>query len=303
MRSGRFLAVSSRASSAVHFPLVTIMETRPKKGLGQHFLVNRSIARRIVKAFEDSFSGPILEVGPGRGVLTDCLARLDRPVIAVEKDRELARFLSDRYEGSERVRIITGDILSLDLRGLAEEGKGEKLAVIGNIPFRITSPLLELLLDNRDRIEGAVLMLQREVADRLTSPPGCRQYGALTVVTNYLATVDTILHVRRGSFFPIPEVDATVLRITPGGVSREWRAGDVTDFMRIVRTLFGWRRKQIQKTLRLHPGFQLTGADLSSLEESIDYPLTVRPEDLTIRDYVRLANRIREIKDNRCCPH
>ncbi len=242
-----------------------------------------------------------MEVGPGRGILTDILVELSRPIYAVEKDSDLASTLRKKYGGRRDIHIVHGDILAFDLREISTTHDPQNLSLIGNIPFQITSPLLDLVMIHREILVECVLMIQREVADRLLSPPGSRAYGGLSVIVNYFTVVQHVLNVKRGSFFPIPEVDATVVRIlmecpdTP-------RADDEDFFVEIVRIFFNWRRKQIRTTLKKHPDFLLRGDDLEELERGLDYPITRRPEDLSVRDFVLLSNRLLAMRDSRDFP-
>jgi 16S rRNA (adenine1518-N6/adenine1519-N6)-dimethyltransferase len=242
-----------------------------------------------------------VEVGPGRGILTDILVGLSRPIYAVEKDGDLASALRKKYGGRRDIHIVHGDILAFDLREISTLHDPQNLSLIGNIPFQITSPLLDLVLIHREILVECVLMIQKEVADRLLSPPGSRAYGGLSVIVNYFTVVQHVLNVKRGSFFPVPEVDATVVRILMECPDSP-RADDEDFFVEIVRTFFNWRRKQIRTTLKKHPDFFLGSEDLEELGRGLDYPITRRPEDLSVRDFVLLSNRLVAMKDSRDFP-
>lgn len=272
------------------------MTHRPKKRLGQHFLVDPTIARRIVKSLHPSNRGPIVEIGPGRGVLTEFLSELSRPVFAIEKDRDLASALQDKYGHLEDIHIIPGDILRFDFHALFEKQDRKNLSLIGNIPFQITSPLLDLVLNHRELFAESILMIQKEVADRLLSPPGSRVYGGLSVIFNYFTTVEHLLDVKKGSFFPVPEVEATVIRIRTA-TSDILRVRNEIFFVQVVRTLFNWRRKQVQTTLKRHNDFLLHPEEMDELRRVLDYPLSRRPEELSVRDFVRLSNELSAIRD------
>jgi len=290
--------LSFQSHRLFQFP-VTVVKHSPKKSLGQNFLVDPSIAKRIVQGLDLEQTGPIVEVGPGKGILTDYLLELDRPVIAVEKDRQLARLLAEKYRDSTMIRVVSADILSVDLNALYKDGGNEKLTIIGNIPFKITSPLLDLLLAHRDIVLESILMVQKEVAKRLVSPPGNRDYGGITVIFNYFSTIRTLLGVKRGSFYPTPDVDATVLKITFNGALSDYKARNEVLFIKVVRTLFNWRRKQVQKILKVHPDFALKEDSLALLCEKMHFSLNCRPEELTVHDFVDLANDILELGGKR----
>ncbi len=268
------------------------MNQRPRKSLGQNFLVDPSIALRIVQALDSNKTTPIVEIGPGRGILTDYLLQLGRPVTAIEKDRELALRLKEKYRTSTQIHVITGDILEQDLSVLLRERNCEKLSFIGNIPFNITSPLLGLFLSNRAVVDDLVLMIQREFAERLVASPGGDSYGGLTVIFNYFSTMEIVLRVRSGSFFPIPAVDATVLRVRFGMGGGHVRAEDEAHFMRIVRALFGWRRKQVRTTLKKHPDFEIDDRGLERLADAVAFPLSNRPEELSLEEFILLSNQL-----------
>jgi 16S rRNA (adenine1518-N6/adenine1519-N6)-dimethyltransferase len=270
----------------------TTVRHAPRKRLGQHFLTDPSIARRIVDALGAEGPEPVVEIGPGRGILTGFLAGRGMPLVAVEKDRDLARSLADRYREADQVRVVPGDILEFDPAPLLEETGADRFHVAGNIPFQITSPLFDWLLERRHRIGRAVLMLQREVAGRIASPPGNRTYGRLSVVVRYFVRVEPLFTVRRGSFFPVPDVDAAVLRIDFRPPPDVRRALDEEAFVRLVRTLFGWRRKQLRKTLRAHPDLALGEGEMERLAGHLPFSLTRRPEELAVDEFVDLANRI-----------
>ena len=272
------------------------MYPHPSKRLGQHFLVDPRVAGRIVEALDVSAEGVVLEIGPGRGILTGPLLRLGLPLVAVERDERLARVLSDRYRDRVNVRIVCDDILNFDIPSLARGGSRGSVSVIGNIPFHITSPLLVCLIGHRDILGEVILMIQKEVADRLLAPPGGRLYGRLTVLLNYYGTIEPLFHVGRGSFFPAPKVDATVVKIILNGPCPGRIARDEVFFLRLVRILFGWRRKQVQKILRTHPDIGLDEQELSLLAERVDFPLSLRPERLSVPRLLLLADGILAVR-------
>jgi len=273
----------------------------PKKRLGQNFLVDPSIARRIVGSLDRSATGPIVEIGPGRGIPTTLLAGLFRPLYAVEKDADLLPPLQETFGGRGDIHILQGDILAFDFRELHENHGRRKLSLIGNIPFKITSPLLDRISIQRELFDECVLMIQKEVADRLLSPPGSRVYGGLSVIVNYFARVERCLNVKKGSFFPVPDVDASVIRMSMDRPDHP-KVSDEAYFVEVVRTFFSWRRKQIGTTLKRHPGFLLDRDELDTLDRGLDYPLTRRPEELSVADFVLLSDRLLLVRGSRDFP-
>ena len=223
---------------------------RPRKSLGQHFLRDHSVVQRIVSKAGFDPSSHVLEVGPGRGALTFPLATSVGHVYAVEKDDGLAERLVSELQrrAISNVTVIHEDILRVRLEDL-QLPPGEKLRVIGNLPYNISTPLLEMLLENRERVANAVLMFQMEVARRMIASPGNKEYGSLTVLVQYHAHLRPLLEVSRKAFFPVPKVDSMVL-----GLDFErphpLRAPDEDHFKRVVRGAFSHRRKTLLNSLR-----------------------------------------------------
>jgi 16S rRNA (adenine1518-N6/adenine1519-N6)-dimethyltransferase len=215
----------------------------PRKRLGQHFLSDPRILGRIVDALAPGKDETVVEIGPGRGAMTDLLRERASEVIAIEYDRKLAAMLRDRYANSN-VRIIEADVLDTDLGALV---KGP-YALIGNVPYYITTPILFHAL-RPPRAARAVYLVQREVANRMRAAPGTKDYGALTVNLQSLATVDVLFRVPAGAFQPPPKVESAVVRVTPRRrpllEQREEKA-----FREFVQAIFGMRRKQMRRVLR-----------------------------------------------------
>jgi 16S rRNA (adenine1518-N6/adenine1519-N6)-dimethyltransferase len=252
--------------------------TRPKKRLGQHFLHDPGILRRIAEALQAGPDDTVLEIGPGPGGLTAQLAGRVGRLIAIEKDPDLVPALRARFPALE---LVEGDALDLDWHRLTGPGP---VRIIGNIPYNITSPLLERAL-LPPRPECIVFLVQREVADRVAAPPGGSDYGALSVGVQSVATVERLFIVPAGAFKPRPKVDSAVLRLTP---LREPLVvdADVLPFRRFVVGLFGFRRKQLGRGLR-----ELTGADPGQVQgwlSAAGLEPTTRPQQLPPPDFARL---------------
>lgn len=220
---------------------------KPKKSLGQHFLRDPLIIQRILAAAKFRSSSTVLEIGAGLGALTLPLATVVRQVIAVEKDETLVRKLRADLsrEGIENVNLLQEDILKVDLARISEE----PIEVIGNIPYNISSPLIEKLILSRERIPRAVLTLQHELAQRLTATPGNKQYGALTVLIQSHARLSTLLEIPKEAFHPKPKVSSTVVEFD---FSRPFprRPEHEGFFKKVVRAAFAHRRKTLFNSLR-----------------------------------------------------
>ena len=186
---------------------------RAKRSLGQNFLVDPNIQRRIVAALDLTPDDEVLEIGPGTGALTRHLAARAGRVVAIEKDDELAAALQAEFTDAAGVTIVHGDALEADLRALVRDPG--RVKIVGNIPYNITSPLIFHLLESGLSAERIVIMVQREVADRILAAPGEKAYGALSVGVRTVADVKRLFHVGRGAFRPVPDVDSTVIQITP----------------------------------------------------------------------------------------
>lgn len=264
----------------------------PKRSLGQNFLVDHNLQRKIVEALAAGPDDEVLEIGPGRGALTRHLVGVLRRLVLVELDDELAAGLEAEYAGRDDVEVVHGDILSLPLGSLTEDPA--RLRVLGNIPYNITSPILFHLLEP-PRPADILVMVQREVAERILAEPGTGTYGALSVGVRSVAAVEGVLDVPRTAFRPRPRVDSTVLRIRPIR-PRPLDAAEEEDLRTLVRAAFQWRRKQLQKILRSHPDLEIPEEALPAVEEALRVDLRARPETLSPEGFVRLAAILREIR-------
>ncbi|HET9333706.1 MAG TPA: 16S rRNA (adenine(1518)-N(6)/adenine(1519)-N(6))-dimethyltransferase RsmA [Gemmatimonadota bacterium] len=257
--------------------------------LSQHFLHDRAVAARIAAAVSAPEGALVVEIGPGRGALTEPLLERDFRVLAIELDRGLAAKLRERWGGREGFELVEGDARSVDLRGV---GAGP-LWVVGNLPYAITSPILFRMLDQVDRagIAGMVFMIQREVADRLAARPGTKEYGALTVGVRLVADVERLFDVGPGAFRPPPTVVSTVVRITPHDRFR--LSPERRERLRgLVRDLFGQRRKQIQKSLRTLPARGLDPVEVARVAERSGLDLSARPETLSPEGFLALDDAL-----------
>jgi 16S rRNA (adenine1518-N6/adenine1519-N6)-dimethyltransferase len=222
----------------------------PSKRLGQHFLVRPHIIREIVDRARFRKSDRILEVGPGQGALTLSLAGAVSHVVAVEKDARLTRWLEKRLRerGITNVTLVNQDILRCDMGAVMGPGVG-KFHVVGNLPYHISSPFLEKLVEDRERLSRAVLMFQLELAKRLIASPGEKAYGALTLLVRYHAEASPLLGVARTAFYPRPQVDAMVVELD---FRRPFprRALSEKTFRDVVKGAFAHRRKTVINSLR-----------------------------------------------------
>ena len=260
-------------------------QVRPKKNLGQHFLTDLNIAKRIADTVDACPDIPVLEIGPGMGVLTQFLVEKPRQVKAVEIDDESVRYLNEKFP-KLRDNIIGDDFLKMDLRQVFG---GKAFVLTGNYPYDISSQIFFKMLDNKELIPCCTGMIQREVALRIASKPGSRQYGILSVMiqawydTEYLFTVDEDV------FNPPPKVKSAVIRMTRNGVQD--LGCDETLFKRVVKTVFNQRRKMLRVSLK--PLFNKE--TMPSPEFFANDMMTKRPEQLAVADFVELTNRVASV--------
>jgi 16S rRNA (adenine1518-N6/adenine1519-N6)-dimethyltransferase len=254
-----------------------------RKSLGQHFLNDPRILGRIADALELDGSEVVVEVGSGRGSLTELLLSRARRVVAIEYDRALAALLRARYEGDARLTVIERDVLDLRLADLA----GGPFVLAGNVPYYITTPIIFLGLE-RPRPSRAVYLVQREVAERIVAPPGSKAYGALSVNVQALAGASLLFRVPAGAFHPPPKVESAVIRLVPDDapvVAPDEEAA----FRVFVQGAFGFRRKQMRRVLRSLWTLDAERADQLLEEAGVDP--TARPETLAPSDFARLLRR------------
>ena len=262
---------------------------RAKKSLGQNFLVDPNLQRKIVDAVDPRPDDEILEIGPGTGALTQHLAGRAGRLVAVELDDDLARRLASDFAGAANVEVLHMDALELDRERHLREPRTAK--IVGNIPYNITTPLIFRLLE-RPRPASIVLMIQKEVADRILAPPGEKAYGALSVGVRTVALVERLFNVGRGAFRPVPDVDSAVIRIVP--FDPPSLSGDEeADVRALTRTAFAWRRKQLQKILRAAPDYGLAAERVAALQGETGIDMSARPETLEPEAFVALARALR----------
>mgnify|MGYP002525281633 FL=1 len=259
-------------------------QVRPKKNLGQHFLTDLSIAKRIADTVDTPYSDlPVLEVGPGMGVMTQYLVEKPRPFKVVEIDRESVAYLNEHFP-QLRENILGEDFLRMDLQKVFD---GQQFVLTGNYPYDISSQIFFKMLDNKDLIPCCTGMIQREVALRIASEPGTKAYGILSVLIQAWYDVEYLFTVEPDVFNPPPKVQSAVIRMTRNKV--EHLDCDENLFKRVVKTVFNQRRKMLRVSLRqlVHCKEERDTQDFFS-----DPIMTKRPEQLTIQQFVELTNMV-----------
>lgn len=256
------------------------LQLRPRKALGQNFLQDLRVADRIVGALDLSSSDDVLEIGPGTGVLTERLTPACRSVVGVELDQNLYAALRTRFADSSAVRLIHGDALTIDPCAIFQE----PYKLIGNIPYYVTGPIVRHYLETTCRPTRLVMMVQREVAERMTAVPG--DLSLLGVSVQFYARPEIVLRVPAGAFFPRPRVDSAVVRLTPFATPPA--LDEVGPFFDVARAGFGTKRKQLVNALG--HGLRLDRNTALRLLSTADIDPSRRAETLTIDEWKRLAS-------------
>lgn len=265
---------------------------RAKKRLGQNFLVDESYARRIVGALGPRAGETLVEIGPGRGALTSLLLGSGARVVAVEFDRELVAILRERFGGREEFKLVEADALEVDFCAAIEPAREAR--VVANLPYNISTAILQRLLEQRRCLAEFVLMLQREVVERITARPGESERGYLTVLVEAFCSAEALFDVPPGAFRPVPKVWSTVARLR----RREGDAVGVDEqsFTRLVGACFAQKRKTIQNNLRSAPedlrALVESAGGVNALLEAACVDPRRRAESLTLEEWAALARRL-----------
>ena len=260
---------------------------RFSKALGQNFLINPTVCPRMAEAC-GAAQGGVLEIGPGIGVLTRELALRAKRVAAVELDDRLLPVLGETLAAFDNVRIVHGDVMKLDLKGLIErEFSGMPVSVCANLPYYITSPILMRLLEERLPVESITVMVQKEAADRICAAPGRRETGALSVAVYYYAEPELLFKVSAGSFLPAPKVDSAVIRLRVRSAPAV-QVADEKRFFAMVKAAFGQRRKTLLNALSA--GLSLPKGELAEMFVRAGIAASARAEELSMEQFAALAN-------------
>lgn len=263
-----------------------------QKKFGQNFLIDPYVLERIIDSAQLTEADCVLEIGPGIGSVTQALLERAGKVISVEIDDKLIPILTEQFGHHAHFRLIHDDILKLDLKQLIEtESPHQKIKVVANLPYYITTPILMMLLENQLHIESITVMVQKEVAERLLSKPGTKQYGAITVAVHYYAKPYLVANVPRNCFMPRPNVDSAVLQLQvldEPSVS----VGNVTQLFKMIKAAFLLRRKTLLNALMAHAELGIEKEKLKTLLDESQIKATTRGETLSIAEFARLSDYI-----------
>lgn len=261
-----------------------------QKKYGQNFLIDTNILKKIVDASSITDQDCVLEIGPGIGTMTQYLAESAKEVIAVEIDKALIPILEDTLSGYDNVTIMNGDILKLDIGRIVEErNEGKAIKVVANLPYYITTPIIMGLLEGHVPVKSITVMVQKEVADRMQTGPGTKDYGALSLAVQYYTRPEIVAQVAPSCFMPKPKVGSAVIRLdrheTPPVDA------DNEKFMfSIIRAAFNQRRKTLVNGLANDAKLGVSKEKVSEALETMGLPLTVRGEALTLEEFAQLSN-------------
>ena len=256
-----------------------------QKKFGQNFLIDTHVLDKIIRSAEITKEDFVLEIGPGIGTMTQYLACAAGKVVAVEIDRALIPILADTLDGYDNVTVINEDVLKVDIAKLAEEQNGGRpIKVVANLPYYITTPIIMGLFEKNVPIKSITVMVQKEVADRLASPPGNKAYGILSVLLQAWYDIEYLFSVEPGSFTPPPKVRSAVIRIRRN--DRTALGCDETIFKRVVKTCFNMRRKTIRNSIKPMLGDYTLTDTASTL-------LDMRPEQLSVEMFVELTKLLK----------
>ena len=252
---------------------------KPKKSLGQNFLIDHNIAKKIVRSLSLKPSDIVLEIGAGKGMLTQYLLPVVNTLYAIEIDQGLISLLNEKFSSTSHFHLIHADFLKIDLRSLVSNNL--KIRVVGNIPYNISSQVIFKVIENRQYFSDMTLMLQRELGKRIVADPNIKDYGILSVICQAHAQVKPVFEIPKTVFFPIPKVDSIVIK-WDFSQSLATQIVDKDIFRTIVRTAFGQRRKMLRNSLK----------DYINTDDRLSVYLEKRPEQLAISEWIEFVNML-----------
>lgn len=264
---------------------------RFQKKFGQNFLIDSHVLDKIITAADIKDDDMILEIGPGIGTLTQLLAYNARKVISVEIDNNLIPILEYTLKDYDNVRIINEDILKLDIANLVkEENDNKPIKVVANLPYYITTPIIMGLFEKHVPIESITVMIQKEVADRMSAGPGTKNYGALSLAVQYYSEPYLAANVPPNCFMPRPDVSSAVIRLTL--VKDKVRVSNEETLFKLIKAAFAQRRKTFMNCLKNSDSFDLSKDEWGTIFSEAGLPLNIRGETLTLEEFVHLTDLI-----------
>jgi 16S rRNA (adenine1518-N6/adenine1519-N6)-dimethyltransferase len=263
-------------------PILRGHNIHPSKRLGQNFLIDQNIKNKIIDSVRLNREDTVLEIGPGLGALTEDLCARAKKVTAIEKDTRLYNFLLN--EANSNLELLNKDILKYEFKNLPQ-----KLIIVGNLPYSISSPILNHLIENKAHIDSAYITVQKEFGERVTAMPGAKDYASLSCYIQFYTEPKILFNIPRAAFFPAPEVDSCFMRL----IMRKEKLFDVDEtlFFKIIRSAFGKRRKTIESSLYSAGIFPSKQSLIEALKKS-GIPASSRPETLSLEQFSLLTKCI-----------
>ena len=267
-----------------------------QKKFGQNFLIDSNILESIVSAADITKDDFVLEIGPGIGTMTQYLCEAARQVVSVEIDKMLIPILKDTLSEYDNVEVINQDVLKLDIKALAQEkNNGKPIKVVANLPYYITTPIIMGLFESKVPIESITIMVQKEVADRMQTGPGSKDYGALSLAVQYYADAKVQLNVSASCFMPRPNVDSAVIKLT----AHEKPVVDVDETLmfKVIRASFNQRRKTLVNGLKNSSELDYTKEEIVQAIKAIGKEENIRGEKLTLEEFAALSNSLKVVRE------
>lgn len=270
-----------------------------QKKFGQNFLINTGVLEDIIEAADITKADFVVEIGPGIGTMTQYLCENAREVLAVEIDTHLIPILKDTLQEYDNVEVINEDILKVDINAIANEKNGGKpIKVVANLPYYITTPIIMGLFESHVPIESITIMVQKEVADRMQTGPGSKDYGALSLAVQYYSKPEIVLTVPPSCFMPQPKVGSAVIKLTKHETVPV-QVDDEKMLFKVIRASFNQRRKTLANGLKNYGGIPLTKEQIEESIEELGVIKNIRGEKLSLEQFAELSNIVgRKIKEN-----
>lgn len=269
-----------------------------QKKFGQNFLIDPHVLDKIINAADITKEDCVIEIGPGIGSVTEALIANAGKVISIEIDDQLIPILTEQFGECENFRLIHKDVLKVDLHKLIEEeSPNRRIKVVANLPYYITTPIVMMLLEHDLPIESITVMVQKEVADRMSSGPGSKQYGAITVAMKYYCDTYLVANVPQNCFMPRPNVDSAVIKLT----LHQEPIVDIQNeaqLLKIIKAAFSQRRKTLLNTLASNGNLGVSKEDIKNILEETGIGPNTRGETLSLEDYANLSNFIDDYREN-----
>ena len=255
-----------------------------KKKYGQNFLKDKTIVNKIIDKSNIDDNTLVIEIGPGSGELTKELAKKAKQIISFEIDESLKETLDKNLKEFNNVKIVFRDFLKINIEDYIKEYTYDKLYVVANLPYYITTPIINKIIDSKIDIDKLVIMVQKEVGERFSSKPGHKEYGSITVYLSYYFYVNKIIDVPRKCFIPQPNVDSVVLELI-----RKDKKYDVDEeiLFKLIKDSFQMKRKNLNNNLKKYEG-------IKEIFDELELSLSKRAEELSLQDYINIANKLKE---------